>query len=300
MYNELFVNSGLSLERLKSFLAVAEAGGMTKAAGNDPTRQSQYSRQVKDLENYFGVDLFQRRGRSVELTDDGRRLATAVRDCFGNLLDFLESCRDRPHTISFGAGESLLQWLLLPRLALLQRKQLLFEIRNLRTQEVIDQLSDLRLDFGLVRKDALTKRLRSAVLGTVRYALFVPTAMLKRHAKPSLKDVLGELPIATMGSDGKFLAMLEDAARREKVRLRLDLKCTSFPQAAKALETGRFAAILPEFIGRAPAVQEVQRIEVPFLRSQAREICLAWNPRLFSLRSQAERLCAQLKKALHF
>ena len=41
----LFAAGGLSLERLRSFLAVAEAGSIAKAAKGDPTRQSQFSRQ---------------------------------------------------------------------------------------------------------------------------------------------------------------------------------------------------------------------------------------------------------------
>ena len=55
MFRDLFQTTGLTLERLHSFLMVAEAGGVTKAAGGDPNRQSLFSRQIKELEEFFGV-----------------------------------------------------------------------------------------------------------------------------------------------------------------------------------------------------------------------------------------------------
>lgn len=55
MATDLLSQGGLSLERLRSFCLVAEAGGVTKAAKGDAARQSQFSRQVKELEECFGA-----------------------------------------------------------------------------------------------------------------------------------------------------------------------------------------------------------------------------------------------------
>ena len=66
-FEQLFDISGLSLDRLRSFLKVAEAGNLATAAQGDAVRQSQYSRQVKELEGFFGVALtLMPAGRSVE------------------------------------------------------------------------------------------------------------------------------------------------------------------------------------------------------------------------------------------
>ena len=61
-FDRLFDISGLSLDRLRSFLRVVEAGSLTRAALGDVTRQSQYSRQIKELEGYFGTALTRRVG----------------------------------------------------------------------------------------------------------------------------------------------------------------------------------------------------------------------------------------------
>ena len=71
-FARLFTVSGLSLDRLRTFLRVAEAGNLAKAAKGDTTRQSQFSRQIKELEAFFGVALTRRVGRRIEITDEDR------------------------------------------------------------------------------------------------------------------------------------------------------------------------------------------------------------------------------------
>ena len=61
-FDSLLSISGLSLDRMRSFLMVAESGNLSKAAKGDVTKQSQFSRQIKDLEGFFGVALTKRVG----------------------------------------------------------------------------------------------------------------------------------------------------------------------------------------------------------------------------------------------
>lgn len=60
--------------RLRSFHAVATAGGFTAASKVLNVGQPTITSQVKALERYFRVELFHRRGRRVALTDSGREL----------------------------------------------------------------------------------------------------------------------------------------------------------------------------------------------------------------------------------
>ena len=64
---------------LRAFHAVASAGGYTRAAQMLNVTQPTLSGQVKALEERYGVRLFQRRGRGVELTDLGRQLLDVTR-----------------------------------------------------------------------------------------------------------------------------------------------------------------------------------------------------------------------------
>ena len=59
---------------LRSFLAVAETGGMTRAGKMLNLTQAAISQQIKRLENLFQAKLFERDKRAVHLTTDGERL----------------------------------------------------------------------------------------------------------------------------------------------------------------------------------------------------------------------------------
>ena len=64
----------LDLTALRSFVAVADTGGVTRAAGAINLTQSAVSMQIKRLEEALGLALFDRAGRGVRLTLQGEQL----------------------------------------------------------------------------------------------------------------------------------------------------------------------------------------------------------------------------------
>lgn len=64
----------LDVTTLRSFMAVADLGGVTKAAGFLNLTQSAVSMQLKRLEELLGVSLFDRTGRKILLTASGEQL----------------------------------------------------------------------------------------------------------------------------------------------------------------------------------------------------------------------------------
>lgn len=69
----------LDLTSLRSFAAVADTGGVTRAAGLLNLTQSAVSMQVKRLEEGLGVELLDRAGRGVALTPAGEQLLSYAR-----------------------------------------------------------------------------------------------------------------------------------------------------------------------------------------------------------------------------
>ena len=67
------------LDRLAAFDAAARHLSFTKAAAERFLTQSAISRQIAALEQDLGAPLFKRRHRALELTNEGRRLATPLR-----------------------------------------------------------------------------------------------------------------------------------------------------------------------------------------------------------------------------
>ncbi len=69
----------LDLTTLRSFVAVADAGGVTRAAGTLHLTQSAVSMQLKRLEESLDIELLDRAGRGIALTAAGEQLLAYAR-----------------------------------------------------------------------------------------------------------------------------------------------------------------------------------------------------------------------------
>ncbi|MEC7965928.1 MAG: LysR family transcriptional regulator, partial [Pseudomonadota bacterium] len=69
----------LDVTTLRSFVAVAELGGVTRAAGFLNLTQSAVSMQLKRLEELLNLSLIDRSSRSVSLTASGEQLLSYAR-----------------------------------------------------------------------------------------------------------------------------------------------------------------------------------------------------------------------------
>jgi DNA-binding transcriptional LysR family regulator len=78
---------------LSAFHAVARSGGFTAASKVLNIGQPTVSTHVSALENHFGVELFHRRGRRVELTAVGKELLTITEGLFGREGEAVELLR---------------------------------------------------------------------------------------------------------------------------------------------------------------------------------------------------------------
>lgn len=69
----------LDVTTLRSFVAVADSGGVTRAAGFLHLTQSAVSMQLKRLEDVLGIELLDRSGRTIALTASGEQLLVYAR-----------------------------------------------------------------------------------------------------------------------------------------------------------------------------------------------------------------------------
>ena len=69
----------LDITTLRSFVAVADSGGVTRAAGFLHLTQSAVSMQLKRLEELLDMDLLDRSGRTIALTASGEQLLVYAR-----------------------------------------------------------------------------------------------------------------------------------------------------------------------------------------------------------------------------
>lgn len=70
--------SDVTLERLRTFVRVAERGNLSAVAREMRIGQSSVTQHLRELENALGTALFNRTTRSVALTEEGSRYYTNV------------------------------------------------------------------------------------------------------------------------------------------------------------------------------------------------------------------------------
>lgn len=86
-------NRPLDLDWLEDFLALAESGNFSRAAQARNIAQPAFSRHIKSLEEWVGVDLFDRGSHPVTLTEAGKRFQPALEDTLERLLAARQKAR---------------------------------------------------------------------------------------------------------------------------------------------------------------------------------------------------------------
>lgn len=106
------------LGALRAFEATARLGSVTAAANELSVTHGAVSRQLKSLDEHFGVALLTKEGRGLVLTPHGQRLQSGVGEAFARLRDSCAALKDElrqaPFTLAC-PGSLLARWLI-PRL----------------------------------------------------------------------------------------------------------------------------------------------------------------------------------------
>lgn len=92
----------LDLRHLRTLLALLEAGSVSRAAALQNVTQSALSHQLKALEEFYGLTLFERKSAPVAFTSAGRRLLELAQDVIP-AVDKAE--RDIARLTGHGAGK---------------------------------------------------------------------------------------------------------------------------------------------------------------------------------------------------
>jgi DNA-binding transcriptional LysR family regulator len=292
MFSKLFAESGLSLDRLKALLEVGAAGSIVKAARGDPIRQSQYSRQIKELEDFFQTRLVERQGRGIRLTPSGRELARISRFFMLGLANFHRGCLTEEQTFSIGASATIVREFLLPALSgpSLREPVATYAAEVVGDGEIERRLHDLTLDFGIVSNAALSRPLQTKPLGTWNLELWMPKTLDSSGAAEAFSQQQLPLAVARAELDGLDAPALAAYPAR--------LICDSFVSAKIALEQQQLGALLPGFLAPGEASDSFVRVRASSLDSLAFQFHLAWNPRLLRLNPHAARTRDWLAEAL--
>ncbi|HBS41041.1 MAG TPA: LysR family transcriptional regulator [Oceanospirillales bacterium] len=143
-----------TLRQLEVFLAVAHSSNLTRAAGQLNMSQSAASSSLKDLENQFDVLLFDRVGKRLQLSEQGRLLRPKA-EALMAVAEDLEQSMLRHATagpLNVGATLSIGNYLAVGMVAdymtLYPGSPVKLDVEN--TEHITEKVLNFRLDIGLI------------------------------------------------------------------------------------------------------------------------------------------------------
>lgn len=170
----------LELRHLRYFLAVAEDLHFRKAAERLYISQPGLSRQIREMEEGLGFQLFERHSRKVTLTRPGLFL----RDEFKNHFKAIENSIQQAKLLDDGllgdlkfgyVGSAIHETI--PRLLLAfreKRPNVLFSLKEMDNQKQVQGLLSFDLDIGFVRLERVPKGLQIQPVLQEPFCLVLP------------------------------------------------------------------------------------------------------------------------------
>lgn len=145
----------MELRVLNYFVEIVNQHGITKAANHLNISQSTLSRQIQDLEEELGTQLFIRGPRHISLTEDGYFLYNRAKEILAlsnNTENYLIQGKTLSGELNIGAGENKANDYLLPTFKKLIDKGTGVKInyQSLNGDQIVQGLERGSLDFGVI------------------------------------------------------------------------------------------------------------------------------------------------------
>jgi DNA-binding transcriptional LysR family regulator len=146
----------MELRHLRYFVAVAEAENVSRAALKLHISQPGISRQIRDLEDEIGFQLFERSAKSVKLTDAGKSFLTEARAVLQRADEAVKTARaiatGQEGELHVGYAGSPTVRILPPTLRAFQSElpNMRVRLHDLSTEEMLAGLRDGKLQMALM------------------------------------------------------------------------------------------------------------------------------------------------------
>ena len=294
----------MTLQELKYLVALADHGHFGRAAEACFITQSTLSTQIKKLEDFLGVTLFDRSLKRVTPTPIGREILQAARNIVEESDRIRELARHAQdpmtRTLHLGVIPTLGPYYLPHALTLVHKKHpgLRLLLREEMTPQILEHLIDGKLDAGLLALPVNDDTLRVEPLFHEPFFAALPAGhALAKQSVLKVSDIMKE----------KLLLLDEGHCLRDQAldvcgtgsRGREEVRATSLETLRQMVAMGLGLTLLPALAVDAGARQTKKAVEIRPFKSPppGRTIGLVWRKRA-PFPETFERLAATLKATL--
>ncbi|MEV0149895.1 MULTISPECIES: LysR substrate-binding domain-containing protein [unclassified Nonomuraea] len=208
----------MDLRLVAYFVAVIDHGGITKAAKELYIAQPSLSQAIRSLERQLGTQLFDRTGRGLTLTADGRAFAGPARQ----ILADLERAKRRVHAVR-DLVSGRLEIAVLSTLSADPLPELTSRLHRLHpgvlvtvldpgsSSGVVSQVRQGQAELGLTDFPVKSEMLRTRELWEQEIALVLPPDLAAALPDPVPLEAVAEIPLVLESSDPGGRAAIDDA-----------------------------------------------------------------------------------------
>ena len=272
----------MTIRHLKTFCAVCEEGGITRAAEKLCVAQPSVSQTIGELERYYGVSLFDRVGRRLVLTPEGERLRVKAQEAIASFSEFEEAARDTNarHVIRIGSSVTAGQ-MVLPRLiAAIEATLDRAECRAIAdSAAAVEQLvEEGSLDFALVEGSVSRALAAEAVFSDRLMAVCSAGMKIKNTLSPA---ELVSLPLLLRRRGSASRDLFDERLSALGLKAQPKLSSSSNSVLLAAAREGLGVAVLPEALVAA----DLSAGRLKEVRIQGLELSRRW----FAVRRQDKK-----------
>jgi DNA-binding transcriptional LysR family regulator len=253
---------------LKTFVRIAEAGSLAKAAGSMDMPRSTVSKLLQDLEAHLGVRLVSRSTRAIAITPEGQRY-------YHDAVRLLASLDEMDATASGGSarpsgrlrvdiGSSLANLIIIPKLpeflALHPDVEVVLGVAD-RAVDLVGEAVDCAIRGGALTDSALIARR----LAALDYVTCAAPSYLERHGSPETLDQLHEehrgIGYFSASTGNAFPLRFGGGEDATELRLRLNASVNESTAHMTALLAGLGIGQTFEFVAR-PYLRDGRLVEL--------------------------------------
>ncbi len=248
----------MELRHFRYFVAVAEEENVSRAALKLNVSQPALSRQIHDLEDEIGFQLFDRGAKSLHLTSAGRIFLEEARAVLLHAHEAVKKARasvgEIQGTIHVGYAPSLTIQILPQTLRAYQVKfpKVRVKLHDLSTEEMVSQLREGKLQVSLMVRPDRKMRQGLEFKEIACYPICVavaPKHPLARLKKLSLAQIVREPLIAYSREDyPEYHAMVENLFSVTGRQLRITEEHDGVTSILAAVESGSGIALVPDCV----------------------------------------------------
>jgi DNA-binding transcriptional LysR family regulator len=293
----------MELDQLRSFVAVAEVRSFTRAATLAHLTQPAISRQIARLEGELGVRLFERYGRRVECTPDGKLLLPLAKAIVARADDAARMMREHAGMVSsrvrVGSTGTVFGYLLSPVLASFIKTYPKIHLDLIERDDTLleEGVFNGELDCAIVTAWGSS---RAAVMHLLTEEIVLVVRSDHRVAGEtmvSLSDLADE-PFLLPGHQLNTSNLLTDACRRAGFEPKVPYRANYLELAKALVRQGLGAALLPEMFVQPGTMEGL--VGIPLKEHITRDVELIYSnerPLAVAARSLALHIRTSLQEA---